>query len=166
MKNLFLPLVLYAYCCGPAAAQSQEASVMSVAGANMQAAGVQLDWSVGEVSVEAYENPRAHQALLEGFHRSYLFAIASAKIADPLAVIHVYPNPFKQWVRVAMPAPNPNAQLEVFTMNGIKLLSRKINPEGGHADIDLSGLSPGSYLLSFVNLATGERKSQLIQKLN
>jgi hypothetical protein len=166
MKNLLLPLVLYAYCCGPAAAQSQEASVMSVAGANMQAAGVQLDWSVGEVSVEAYESPKAHQALLEGFHRSYLSIIASAKIADPLAVIHVYPNPFQKLVTVAMPAPNPNTQWEVFTMNGRKLLSRKMILEGGQAHIDLSGLSPGSYLLSLVNLATGERKSQLIQKLN
>ncbi|MBF9252716.1 T9SS type A sorting domain-containing protein [Pontibacter sp. 172403-2] len=164
MKNLILLLFLCSFCSLPSIAQSQEASVISAAGSSMKAADIQIDWSIGEVAIEAYENPKARQALLEGFHRSYLSTVKSDKIATPLDGIQVYPNPFQKAITIALPAPNANIQLEVFAMDGRNLVSRKMSLDDKLLKINLSNLSVGSYLLSFLNLSTGERTSQIIQK--
>lgn len=164
MKKI-IPLLVFCACCSfSSAAQSREAAVISAAGANMKAADIEIDWSIGEVAVAAYQNPKSRQSLLEGFQRSYLSIIKSDKIAASLDALQVYPNPFQSTVTVALPEPSPNVRLEVFSMDGRNLMSQKMTPESGLLKINLSDLPVGSYLLSFLNTSTGERKSQLILK--
>jgi hypothetical protein len=158
---LLIPAVFssfYAFC------QSQEATVVGAAGQVLEARGVSLDWTLGEVAIEALENAKEGKVLLQGFHRSDLLTIASGKTGPSLRTIEVFPNPFESEITVKMSDIRAEVVIQIHDMQGRLLRSFSTPPGLTTTRLDLSGLPLSNYLLVLYNTATHERKAHIIQK--
>lgn len=138
--------------------------MIGASGQVFEARGVSLDWTLGEVAIEALENTKEGKVLLQGFHRSDLLTIASGKMDPSLHTSDIFPNPFESEITVKMSDTHADVVIQIFDMQG-RLLRSFSAPSGlTTTRLDLSSLPHSNYLLILYNPATHERKAHIIQK--
>jgi hypothetical protein len=76
---------------------------------------------------------------------------------DNSALSDVYPNPANDVVSITMNQNIENAQFEIYTLVGTKVIAEQISNRNGKVSLDVSMLTPGIYMLQ-------EMKSQLTRK--
>ncbi len=143
-KPLFW-LVLFIGLSYSLSAQSIERTVIGSAGNYQTNAAVgNLHWTVGEISVETYQNTTV---LSQGFHQLYydLLVTPVSEIPGLEFDVQVYPNPTTGWLNLETDLSGP-LDLSVTNLLGQKLLQQHIS--GPTKSIDLAQFSAGIYLLS------------------
>lgn len=134
--------------------QSLSPEVISTAGGHFTSPTAQLSWTLGEPVSETFSGSGA-VILTQGFHQTSLMVTALEDLAVDFQV-RVYPNPTVGWLNVEAPEAPVAFGLELFDMAGRSLRSLPVEPESGLRTLDLSGYSPGIYLL---RLHTENRKT-------
>ncbi|MDO7884023.1 T9SS type A sorting domain-containing protein [Hymenobacter cheonanensis] len=145
---------------GSFAARSQASpapTVLGAAGQEFSAAGILLDWTVGEVAVAAWQPAGAAQ-LLEGFHRGPWQPVAAPE------AVSVYPNPFRSEAWVRLPATAAAAQLTLYDLQGRQVRTFSATAEGGTLHLDLADLPVAGYVLSVYDPASGHRTFHVLVK--
>lgn len=61
--------------------------------------------------------------------------------------LKLYPNPATDYLVVETPNEEPNARIEIFTIQGVQVLSQKAS--GGKTQISISSLAKGTYLIRY-----------------
>ena len=140
-----LILVLGLLGVGWADAQSLTPEVIATAGDHFTSGNAQLSWTLGEPVIETYASGAAQ--LTQGFHPTNLTIVA---VDAPSAAfqVRVYPNPTSGWVSIEAQSDAPSFGVALSGAQGRVLLSRTAAaPQGLPHTLDLSGYSPGLYLL-------------------
>lgn len=142
-------LILVLGLCGVdwADAQSLTPEVIAPAGDHFAKGNAQLSWTLGEAVIEAYAPAGGSAQLTQGFHQTNLTILAMNDPSTPIQV-RVYPNPTTGWVSIEAQSDSPSFGVALSDAQGRVLLSRNAHaPQGLPQTLDLSGYSPGLYLL-------------------
>ncbi len=126
-------------------AQSLERTVIGNAGNYQSDPGVgNLHWTVGEISVETYQNS---SMLSQGFHQLYydLLVTPVTEIPQQQFELTLFPNPTTGWLQLKTDLTGP-LQITMINTLGQKVLSQQIS--GPNEALSLDHLSAGLYLLS------------------
>jgi hypothetical protein len=155
MKTRFLiaaPLMMIAL-----AGQSQQItpSVITPNGGTGQAAGIQLEWTLGEPAVSGTTG----QALsgTEGFHQPLLTVqrveTSDTDIEGPgteasTSSITIAPNPVTSELTIRFSrVTSEQITCTLLGADGSAVLRQEIDPQLGDAQLDLSGIASGYYIL-------------------
>lgn len=153
-RNLLL--VIFS-CLGPLCwAQSLSRAVIGAAGDAFHFNKGSLDWTLGEVATSTYI--QESKILTQGFQQPEI------KTKRAGSIIACYPNPSKDFAYVVADDKG-DYLVEVFTMLGLKVLSKNISATKTPLQIDLRDLGPALYVLRIVDLKTSEAFSFKIEKI-
>ncbi|OUJ74079.1 T9SS type A sorting domain-containing protein [Hymenobacter crusticola] len=165
MKHTLLVLMGLVGSHAAVSQTSQPLVVLGAAGQPFQAlGGASLDWTLGEVAIAAYENPKEGQVLLEGFHRSDLNPLLSPKMGPALTKTEAFPNPFRSTLTLNLPVSPAATLVQLFDVQGRLVRSFTLAPGTASTNLDLADLPLANYVLSLRNTVTQERWTQLVQK--
>lgn len=134
--------------------QSLSPEVIATAGDHFSTASAQLSWTLGEPVSETFYG-EGTTILTQGFHQTNLMITALADFSADFKV-SVYPNPTAEWLNVEAPDAPAAFGLELFDVTGKPLQFLPAEPQSERRTVDLSGLTPGMYLL---RLRTEDRKT-------
>ncbi len=139
---LFLPAIWI----GEAFSQNSIPEIVSACGETFRGANMQIDWTLGEVSIATIQNS-SHQ-ITQGFHQPYYSIV---EFPGGIAEIVVYPNPTPDRMEIGLTFDKSRkVQIRLFDNKGS--LIWKINREGRQIveRASLSRLPSGNYLLHFL----------------
>ena len=83
---------------------------------------------------------------IDGSYKYSKTAVVNIKLKDRLSI---YPNPSTSTITIHHKMATINAKVEVFTIDGRKLLLQKLEHGATQTTIDVSRLSNGNYLLMY-----------------
>ncbi|MDA3953342.1 MAG: T9SS type A sorting domain-containing protein [Bacteroidales bacterium] len=150
---LFLAVFFGLYVSG----QSISSYVVASAGESVEAGGLNVSWTLGEIAIETLEDDGNTLILTQGFQQAY-FDITS--IEDPLLSgnfnLKVYPNPASDFVWVELESEEINeAIVELYDLNGKLVYNSKLNITEVRTQISLTNLSSSQYILK-ISDSSGE----------
>ena len=128
--------------------------MIATAGDHFSTSSAQLSWTLGEPVSETFSG-EGTTILTQGFHQTDLMITALADFSADFKV-SVYPNPTAEWLNVEAPDAPAAFGLELFDVTGKPLQFLPAEPQSERRTVDLSGLTPGMYLL---RLRTEDRKT-------
>jgi hypothetical protein len=142
--NRLLLLILF-FATGSASGQTLYPEVFSCFGGYGETESVQLTWTAGEPLFTTVEN--SSNILTQGFNQTLIVAeIISGIEMVPDFNLRVFPIPASDYVNLSFQGDHPeNLYLYLLDLNGKLLLIRKITKD--HEEVDVSGFSPGMYLM-------------------
>ena len=143
---LCLPMIGFGQVTSP--------SVVSSSGGSYSNGGVIMDYTLGEIVVEAYGSPTT--ILTQGFHQEIL--IITTEVVNIDIKIKVYPNPTTSFLIVELEK-NVNANILVYDINGRLVIKDRLNNEQ-QKQLDFSFLKQGNYLLH-INIADKQSVYQI-----
>ena len=127
-------------------------SVHAIAGGSNIAAGIQLDWTLGEIATASYLNNAT--SYTEGFHQPVLRVVALPfstlpSDAPPTVEINlaVFPNPVTNELRVRSSS-NQTLELRLTDLYGKILLRKQFDPERNITTLYVGDFVSGIYHLS------------------
>jgi len=173
MKVLLFLLCAIPICLSGLEAQSVSQSVIASDGGSGKGAGVQLDYTLGELAVDRLTGQQV--SMTEGFHQPLLMVepvegdpsvTGSSKSIEPEPIISLTPNPVatELMVKFAQPAPK-TITLDVRDANGIRVLQKQLEPIHGDSPIDVSGFLPGVYYFHFTAAGQHIQSTYKISKI-
>ena len=134
--------------------QSLSLEVIATAGDHVSGSTAQMSWTLGEPVSETFAGSGS-TILTQGFHQTNLLITGVEDAAVDFRV-SVYPNPTAEWLTVDAPEAPAAFGLELFDAMGRPLRSFPIEQQSGKRTVDLTGFTPGMYLL---RLRTEDRKT-------
>ena len=150
-------------------AQELSPSVLSPAGGFDYTSTLLLDWTLGEIAIQA--NHVGKKVYTEGFHQPVLLLEMVEKVIDyrnPDEVgfsavsdmeISVTPNPVRSILHIRIASNEPSeVALQLSDLSGKTVMSKVIDPVMNSTELDLSYYASGLYLLQFI-----DNKGHLIQ---
>jgi len=173
MKVLLFLLCAIPICLSGLEAQSVSQSVIASDGGSGKGAGVQLDYTLGELAVDRLTGQQV--SMTEGFHQPFLMVepvegdpsvTGGSKSIEPEPIISLTPNPVatELMVKFAQPAPK-TITLDVRDANGIRVLQKQLEPIHGDSPIDVSGFLPGVYYFHFTSAGQHIQSTYKISKI-
>lgn len=140
------PHLLLLLCCAATAAFSQSIAPEVIAsGGNSD--HVQLNWTIGEVVINTYDN--GTNIITQGFHQTLLVLPP-----DPVSVsetsgtdIRVYPNPTSERIIIALAENELGLQAELYDMNGQLITKETIGRGQLKKELNMGTLAAATYLL-------------------
>ena len=154
MKKALLLFLSLWYAGAWSYSQSLSPEVIATAGDHFSTSSAQLSWTLGEPVSETFSG-EGTTILTQGFHQTNVMITALADFSADFKV-SVYPNPTAEWLNVEAPDAPTAFGLELFDVTGKPLQFLPVEPQGERRTVDLSGLTPGMYLL---RLRTEDRKT-------
>ena len=154
MKKALLLFLSLLYAGAWSYSQSLSPEVIATAGDHFSTSSAQLSWTLGEPVSETFYG-EGTTILTQGFHQTTLMITALADFSADFKV-SVYPNPTAEWLNVEAPDAPAAFGLELFDVTGKPLQFLPAEPQSERRTVDLSGLTPGMYLL---RLRTEDRKT-------
>jgi hypothetical protein len=143
---LCLPMIGFGQVTSP--------SVVSSSGDSYSNGNIIMDYTLGEIVVEAYGSPTT--ILTQGFHQEILRITTEVVNID--IKTKVYPNPTTSFLIVELEK-NVNADILVYDINGKLVIKDRLNNEQ-QKQLDFSFLKQGNYLLH-INIANKESVYQI-----
>jgi hypothetical protein len=146
MRKLLI-LLLGLLGVGWADAQSLTPEVIASAGDHFVGGNAQLSWTLGEPVTETYAPAGGTAQLTQGFHQTNLTIVAVNDLVAAFQV-RVYPNPSSGWVSIEAQSDAPAFGVALSDAQGRVLhIQAATASQGLPRTLDLSGYSPGLYLL-------------------
>jgi hypothetical protein len=164
MKNWLI--LLFSVCCfiQPLSSQYVSPEVVSSNGGTGTAAGIQLEWTLGEPAIEGRTGQQ--QSFTEGFHQPVILveqvALTSSHIGtrsehEHLSWISVSPNPVATELTIRFVSDTGEQYYcQVRDANGALISQRTLNTLDGNAEMDVADLAAGLYFLHFIAADDGE----------
>lgn len=154
-KNLFLVLCSLCFYLS-SHLQTVSNNVIASEGGVAQAPGVSIEWTLGESFIESgYSGSKFYT---QGFHQPLLLVkkLSSSKIISSLTadyIINLAPNPVLSVLSMHLQSNKYDESLfiTVTDANGKTLMKKMANSKAGHAEINMTILTSGLYLLQVKN---------------
>lgn len=143
-------------------AQSIEPEVVASSGTHFSNGTTQLSWTIGEPVIDTYDN--GSNILTQGFHQTLLTVTGIQETEAQLEGVSVYPNPVDYLLNVKFEVNQSNVSAMLFDPSGRMISSEQIQSGTTQHQMDLSGISNGTYLLRLMT-EEGLRASFNIQKV-
>jgi hypothetical protein len=143
---LCLPMIGFGQVTSP--------SVVSSSGDSYSNGNVIMDYTLGEIVVEAYGSPTT--ILTQGFHQEILRITTEVVNID--IKTKVYPNPTTNFLIIELEK-NVNADILVYDINGKIVIKDRLNNEQ-QKQLDFSFLKQGNYFLH-INIAEKQSVYQI-----
>ncbi len=137
--------IIIVFLCVTLSAISQE--VVSSAGDNMTATGIQISWTLGEPVIETLEGEGA--ILTQGFHQTNLKVTDVNELQFSENVIHVFPCITSDYVNVHLIETELKLGFRLYNSLGKMLQQNSIT--NTDTQIDMLDAASGIYLLVFVD---------------
>jgi len=140
-------LIICIFLSQAAFCQTNNQQLISSGGKVATAEGIQLDWSVGEISTETYTNNET--SLTQGFHQGNII-ISSIPNAPKIAELSIYPNPTSDMLIIDIEdfKPSETTNYQLYTVNGKQISNGSLIKK---TIIDLKSLMVGTYLIKINN---------------
>ncbi len=173
MKVLLIVLSFFCIRLYGLEAQAVSQSVIASDGGSGKGAGVQLDYTLGELAVDRLTGQQV--SMTEGFQQPFLrIENVESSLSGPEqsiddaaeSMITLTPNPVKSELMVRFGQPAPGAVLlEVRDANGVRVLQKQLEPVHGDSPVDVSGFSPGVYYFHFTGADQRIQSTYKISKI-
>jgi hypothetical protein len=132
------------------AASAQQ--VVASAGHSGSAAGVVVDWTLGEAVIETFTG--SGSILTQGMHQTKLSMTGIGDFTVPGLDVKVFPNPVTEVLTIeAIQVGNPLFWYELMDMTGRKSVRTEMRAQT--EKLDLTGHAPGIYLLRIFSPGSG-----------
>jgi len=154
MKKIFI-LFLSGLCAGSTVRSQQlSPSIIAAAGDISKAAGISLEWTLGEPVIESLST--TDRFYTQGFHQPVLlarnFQVNKEQLLTGYAVT-VAPNPVQSLLTATVISPNgENVYLTLIDFTGRRYRVQTFTGRNGMATVDMSGMIAGMYLLEVRNI--------------
>lgn len=147
---------IYAHCQSPV--------LITGSGDIFENGHVELEWSLGEILVEAYSN--SEYELMQGVHQpQYNVVSATDESSEVNFEVSAYPNPTSDLLEVRTSArPFQRLMYELIDLQGKVRYSKSLS--GTSNRIDMSGFSQNLYLLKVIDEEGRTISSFKVQKIN
>jgi hypothetical protein len=162
-KIVVLPFSLIVGFCG---AQSLSSSVVATSGGQFSAASGSLDWTLGEIMTETYQNTNG--IFTQGFQQLGAINITGLEEAVEKKII-VYPNPTYNELTLDFKGLDiTECVVELIDLQGRKLISKplQINAAQRQHKLSLLDIAASLYLLRIQSTNTSTEYSFRIIKIN
>jgi hypothetical protein len=127
--------------------QANDLKVVASAGTTFTAGNLSLDWTLGEVIVDTYDEPGL--GLTQGFHQPAYQLVAVKSIPAELGLITVFPNPFSDVLMVKMNfAAFEKGEMELVDSKGTSIWKKPFEGNEIIENYSASSLPSGSYRLA------------------
>jgi hypothetical protein len=162
MKKIVV-LLVFSSVALTAQAQSLSSSVIGSAGEQAFSASGALEWTLGEIMTETYQESNGY--FTQGFQQPATIKVTSLEEAEEKN-LWVYPNP-TQGVLNIKTTENGDYLFELFDMQGQKVVSKNSVGVAGTRlhQIDLQEFRVAIYLLRVANSTNGKNTYHKIEKL-
>jgi hypothetical protein len=151
-KNLFL-LLSGLFIASLAQSQQLSPSVLASDGGISKAAGISLEWTLGETFVESRST--TDRLYTQGFHQPVLLVKNVITPFEQLITgfqVTVAPNPVESVLTATIVSPgNENIYLTLIDFTGRRLPVQTTNGKFSSVHVDMSGMISGIYLLEIRN---------------
>lgn len=143
-------------------AQTLLPSVVSAAGGDFTTSSGSLEWTLGEVMTETYE--QSEGSFAQGFQQAVLVYVTMVEEHDEKSFF-VYPNPVKNTLYVKT-TQRGDYLIELFDVQGQKVISDELSNTQSSSihSIDMKNLGPSIYLIHIVNITTRKSTRCKIEK--
>jgi hypothetical protein len=129
--------------------QKLERSIISAAGGSSLTPKYTLDWTMGEFAIETVSSNG--KMYTQGFHQPIQIITSTAPVAKTGIVynISIAPNPVLSVLNFSISSVNTVSVLvTIADIHGVILKQYKVNSDNGSLQIDMSGLTAGTYTLT------------------
>lgn len=159
-----LLVLLSALMISPINGQNTEQMLISSAGETLVNANVNINFSVGEISVETTTG--SNVILTQGFHQTTLSVTEVLEVGSE-DKIEVYPNPAQEYLNIKFSSDYGNlGYARIYTLIGNMVFEERILPGETIKHIDLREVQTGQYLLVISSENDDILNSYRIVKLN
>ena len=143
-------------------AQSLLSSVVGSAGDQFASASGSLEWTLGEIMTETYQQSQGF--FTQGFQQPATIKVTSINEEEDRNLV-AYPNPTRNLLNVRT-SENGDYRIELFNLQGQKLINLNITGNNGvHIhQIDLQDFGVAVYLLRISNTSTEKNSNHRIEK--
>lgn len=142
MKSFFL-LAAFIIATESGNAQTVAPDVISTSGTSFSNGAGQLDWTLGEPVISNFSV--GSNVLTQGFHQPNL-VITSVNDPQLNFSLNIFPNPAIDILHLKFDELKEQVIVELYSSEGKLIQLQKVN--SSEMEIDMSKLSPGTYLLS------------------
>jgi hypothetical protein len=126
--------------------QDKDLQVISSASKSFEAGNVSLEWTLGEVVVDYFDQPS--MGLTQGFHQPAYQLVSVKPIPAELGIIAVFPNPFSDELLVKMTfAELEKGDMELLDLKGTSIWKKSFEGNEVLESYSASALPSGSYFL-------------------
>ena len=148
MKKRIILAVALAFSLAIAKGQTADLSLTTTAGETMVNETFQLDWSLGEIMTETYNEE--NQTLTQGFQQGRYEIISLVENPDFNVDVTVFPNPVTDKIIIKTDWNfRDSYQIELLDINGKALFHHDLTDE--RETINFTEFSAGTYLLVLRN---------------
>jgi hypothetical protein len=146
MKNLILFILFGVRMIPSGQSQDTDFAVIATAGAQFNGAGVELDWTLGEVMIHTLESNST--MISQGFHQPSHQLVAIKPLPDKKGILQAWPNPFNEEFELSLSLSSAHhGEARIFDMTGKLWWSNTFADRTWHKRISTSSLVPGLYVL-------------------
>lgn len=126
--------------------QEKDLNVIASAGTTFETTGLSLDWTLGEIVVDYYDQPIA--GISQGFHQPVYTLVGTNPIPNALGKISIRPSLFSDGFTVDMHlSKNILGSLSLINTSGVVLWTKSIEGNTIQEFCPGTSLLPGSYFL-------------------
>jgi len=130
-------------------AQPLAHKVVAPAGKTFTGPNFQLDWTLGEIAVQSFEQNNSLVTL--GFHQPDYDFISATDFPSGIGTVKIYPNPVVDHLNIELTLNKPEAgQYELYDSRGQLILSKIFNGEIMHDELNVSSVPAGAYNLVII----------------
>ncbi len=150
-------------CSICAFAQKLDQSVISTAGDISRSSSIELEWTLGEAVTE--QGRQNNLLLTQGFHQSFMkrMIVIAPHSSDLLSSIVVAPNPVRNNFSVIVNSPK-STRLQLTLTDALgQVLQNFSTVNKSQFQVDMSGYTPGFYLLRVTAEADLSRTFKIIK---
>lgn len=126
--------------------QDQDMQVIASAGASYQGAGVQLDWTLGEVIIQTLETSTS--MISQGFHQPNTNLVSVQPLAIETGKLVIRPNPFKDEFQISLDLKSSHhGRLGLYDMTGNLVWTGAFEGITWQQSVSVPSLPSGQYVL-------------------
>lgn len=156
MKSLLLPVVAVFLFVPVLSGQQLSPSVIASEGGIGYAAGIRLEYTLGELAIDGVSGQSA--SYTEGFHQPLLVSRQidlNATIEENQPLMTVTPNPTSSAIMIHFPTGAPELiAIQLHDAQGNLLIDQKADARDGDVQLDLTNLAPGLYFIQCTAIDT------------
>lgn len=142
-------------------------TVISSAGGYLSNANVSVSFTVGEVAVTTLQGTSL--ILTQGFQQPFELDVGTAVNNLPVNwAVDAYPNPVSEYLNIRFSvAQEKDFILQITDLSGRKMIVKNLNrvAPGQVEQVDLTGFSPGLYLVKIISRDRNIVRMYKIQKI-
>ena len=160
MKSTFFVFLFLLWVC-KGFAQSPEPEVVATSGNSFLTGSVQLDWTLGELSVTTISG--SNQQITQGFHQPEYRITSITELPSDFWEVQIFPNPTTDRIQIKLELEQDRKVFIRMTDSTGKLVwTKETEGQTVEESAEMNAFPAGSYFLSF---QIGEKQFSSVYKI-